>query len=91
MENDRAALWTFAGVAIAFKLFAALLILSFDPSAQAIAIVVATSWPVFLPLLLLIPPAIWWFRLIRIRMRRQQLLEAEWKQHEPTEAANPER
>ncbi|GIW05885.1 MAG: hypothetical protein KatS3mg060_0690 [Dehalococcoidia bacterium] len=80
MDNGRAALWTMLGVAVAFKLFGALLILQADQSQSAIAFVAATHWPFLLPIFLLLGPAVWWWRLLRARAKRRRLIAAEWRE-----------
>ncbi|MCS6801606.1 MAG: hypothetical protein RMM58_10870 [Chloroflexota bacterium] len=80
MNHDRAALWTMLGVAIGFKFFGALLILLADQSHEAVTFVVATHWPFLLPFAALLGPGVWWWRLLRARAKRRQLIAAEWRE-----------
>ena len=79
MEDDRGALWTVAGPLIALKIWATALLLMYAPTRDAIAMVIATGWPwaaVFLGLVA--APAFAWWRLVRVRARREQLRRSEW-------------
>ncbi|MFN8533971.1 MAG: hypothetical protein U0556_10525 [Dehalococcoidia bacterium] len=78
VENGRTALWTMVGVAVGFKLFGAALILFYDHSQAAWAFIAATHWPFVVPAVLLLGPLLYWWRLLRVRTKRRQLIAAEW-------------
>ena len=83
MDQDgdgRAALWTFLGMVIGFKLITSLLIFYLEPSFSSAVFLVGMNWywPL-LPLLLLVVPAMFWFRLRRVRAKRRKLILAEWR------------
>lgn len=64
---------------ILFKVWGLALLLVFSPTSDALLFIAATHWMwVVLPALLLGGPAYAWYRLVRVRRRRKQLLRAEW-------------
>ncbi len=79
-REGRAALWTFLGMAIGFKLITSLVIFWMQPSWSSAAFLwwMNWYWP-FLPLVLLILPTMFWFRLRRVRAKRRDLIRAEWR------------
>ncbi len=77
--EGRSALWVVAGPLIALKIWATALLLLYAPTRDAIAMIVATGWPwaaVFLGLVGI--PSLAWWRLVRVRARREQLRRSEW-------------
>jgi hypothetical protein len=91
VENGRAALWTIVGVAVGFKLFGALLIFQADHSQSAVAFVAATHWPFLVPIALLGVPALFWWRLMRVRAKRHRLIAAEWREDDLPSPLRPDR
>jgi hypothetical protein len=78
--DGRVAAWTLLGIILFFKLGTAALILWYTrPASDAYAILIAFHWYLAVPLLLLLAgPALFWYRLMRARARREQLRRAEW-------------
>jgi dolichyl-phosphate-mannose--protein O-mannosyl transferase len=75
----RTAALTFAGVLIGFKLWSVILIYVVWGGEGTTTFLLGTHvlW-IAVPLLLLWAPAMFWYRMMRMRRRRQALLEAEW-------------
>lgn len=75
----RAAAVTFAGVMIGFKLWSVILIYVVWGGDGTTTFLLGTHvlW-IAIPLLLLWAPLMFWFRLYRVRRRREVLLESEW-------------
>ena len=79
--EGRAALWTFVGVFVIFKVATTIMILVAAPQAAAVIIgmFVAFHWPFALGALIFgVAPALFWWRLVRVRAKRAQLQAAEW-------------
>ena len=77
--EGRGALWTVAAPLIALKVWATALLLLYAPTRDAIAMIVATGWPWAVVFLCLVAaPAFAWWRLVRVRARREQLRRSEW-------------
>jgi hypothetical protein len=81
MDGDgRAALWTFLGMAIGFKLITSVVIFAMMPSAHAAIFLIGMNWYwLVLPVVVLALPAMFWYRLMRVRARRRELIRAEWR------------
>ena len=81
MDRDsRAALWTFLGMAIGFKLVTSVLIFAMMPSAHSAIFLIGMNWYwLVLPIVVVALPAMFWFRLMRVRARRRELIRAEWR------------
>ena len=79
-REGRAALWTFLGMAIAFKLATSLIIFLMQPSWASATFLVWMNWywPI-LPVVVVALPAMFWFRLMRVRARRRDLIRSEWR------------
>ena len=78
--DARAALWTFLGMAIGFKLATSLIIFAMLPSAHSAVFLIGMNW--YWPVLLVVVLALtglFWFRLMRVRARRRELIRAEWQ------------
>lgn len=82
-NKDMAVVWTFAGSLITVKLVTSLMILYYFPSWHTLVLVVALSVVWF------VPPVYYFthysrsnFRLVRARVRRQELLRQEWEVEE---------
>lgn len=79
--NGRVAAWTLLGIIVIFKLgTAALILYHARPASDATyAILFATHWYLLVPFVLLIAgPAVFWYRLLRVRAKRERLHRAEW-------------
>lgn len=65
---------------LGFKLFAATVIVLTEPSPDAVLMVVFFNWPwIAAGIALAALPLIVWYRLLRVRARRAQLLRQEWR------------
>jgi len=85
--DESVAVWTFLGVLVAFKAFGLVLVLLMNASPQAVAFMVAMHWPwAVLILAGLSLPAVWWYRMLRARAKRQRLIQSEWRVETPAEA-----
>jgi hypothetical protein len=68
-------------ILLALKLVTVVAIVLLYPHHEAVILQIITSWPwVVVPVVALAAPAIAWYRRLRVRARRSQLLEAEWRQ-----------
>jgi hypothetical protein len=77
--SDRGALWLVAGSTIGLQIWASLVLIFVSPSAESIVMTAVMKWPVLVILaLLLAGPFIAWYRLVRVRARREKLKRAEW-------------
>lgn len=83
-RDHKVAAFTIFGTLIAFKLGTALFVLSMQPSFHAVAFLTLTSvvWfgLVAIPLLIV---GVFWYRRIKVRRKRRQLIHAEWHVDEP--------
>jgi hypothetical protein len=89
---ERGALWAVAIPLILFKVWFAILLLTYAPTQEGITWIVATHWPLAIIVVLLIAGPGWaCYRLARVRARREQLRRAEWMldQSEPIQRAQP--
>jgi hypothetical protein len=77
MEN-RGALLAVALPLLAFKIWFAILLLTFAPTRDAAVWIAATHWPLIIVVAFLVIPGIQTYRLLRARARREQLRRAEW-------------
>jgi hypothetical protein len=77
MEN-RGALLAVALPLIAFKIWFAILLLTYAPNRDAVVWIAATHWPLLIVLGLLVIPGVQTYRLLRARARREQLKRSEW-------------
>jgi hypothetical protein len=76
--ESKGALLTVAIPLIAFKVWFAILLLTYAPTREGVVWIAATHWPLIIVLGLLIAPGIAVFRLVRARARREQLRQAEF-------------
>ena len=79
--GQRGALLAVAGPLIAFKVWVCILLLVYmpQPAEYGFGLIVATHWPwLVIVVLLLAGPGLAWYRLVRIRARRERLRRAEW-------------
>jgi len=80
--EGKAALWTMVGIFVVFKLATTALIIYHAPDAAALAIwaFIAFHWPFALAAVIFgAAPALFWYRLVRVRAKRARLQEAEWR------------
>lgn len=81
---DRTALWIVAGPLIIFKIWVTILLLMYAPTRAGIEMVVVTGWPWALGFIVLVAaPCYAWYRLVKVRARRRQLLRQEWMGQPP--------
>lgn len=77
--EDKAALWTLVGVIAFFKIYTVILVMIFDRSAEMFIFMAAMNFPFILAGLAVIAVVgLVWFRLLRGRAKRSQLLREEW-------------
>ena len=77
---NRAALWTFVGMAVGFKVVTSVVIFAMQPSGWSAAFLIGMHWLWFVaPFVVLGVPTLFWFRLVRARARRRELIRAEWR------------
>jgi hypothetical protein len=76
--ESRGALLTVAIPLIAFKVWFAILLLSYAPTRDGVVWIAATHWPLVIILGLLIGPGIATYRLLRARARREKLRRSEF-------------
>lgn len=70
----------FAGILVAFKAWTLLLILVFSSSWETVQFLAANHVLWFaVAAVLLWGPALFWFRLVRLRARRRALIRSEWE------------
>jgi hypothetical protein len=78
-EGSKAALWTFIGMGVGFKVITSIIIFVMEPTVASAAFLVAMQWYwLLLPLPFVAVPAVFWYRLWRVRRRRRQLIRSEW-------------
>ena len=76
--ESKGALLTVAIPLIAFKIWFAILLLTYAPTRDGVVWIAATHWPLLIVVGLLIAPGIAVYRLVRARARREQLRQAEF-------------
>jgi len=77
--SGKAAFWTFFGMAIGFKVFTSIVIFVMQPTLWNATFLLAMQWYwLVAPIPFLIVPGLFWYRLVRVRRRRRQLIHAEW-------------
>jgi hypothetical protein len=87
--DSKAAFWTFAGMGIAFKVVTSIIIYAMAPSAHSAIFLFAMQWYwLLIPVPMLVVPALFWYRLRKVRRRRRQLILSEWAV-EPDRDWNP--
>lgn len=88
-REQKAALWAFVGMGIAFKVITSLIIFALRPTAASALFLLVMQWYwLLLPLPLVVVPALFWYRLWRVRRKRRRLIQAEWAV-EPEAGWNP--
>ena len=84
--EGRAALWTFVGVFVMFKVATTIMIIVAAPEAAAaiVGMFIDFHWPFLVAALIFgAAPALFWWRLVRVRAKRAQLQAAEWRVEPP--------
>src|ERR1700737_4259025 len=76
--ESKGALLTVAIPLIAFKVWFAILLLTYAPTRDGVVWIAGTHWPLVIVGGLLIAPGIAVYRLLRARSRREQLRQAEF-------------
>ncbi|MCX2727723.1 hypothetical protein OO015_09505 [Thermomicrobium sp. 4228-Ro] len=85
-SNLRRIAWWFGGIVVGFKVWTVLLVIVFSVDWPTAWYLIFSHLAWFLGLLVLgSGPFLFWYRLFRVRRRREQLLRAEWEISEPTE------
>jgi hypothetical protein len=78
-QDSKAALWTFIGMGLAFKVITSIIIFIMAPSAHTVLFLFLMQWYwLLLPLPMLVVPFLFWRRLRRVRKKRRQLIQSEW-------------
>ena len=89
MSHDaKIALYTIFGTMVAFKVATALFILWLQPTIHGAAFLAFTN-AIWVPIVV-VPAAIFgtfWYRRLKVRRKRRQLIEAEWNVREPAVTA----
>ena len=76
--ESKGALLTVAIPLIAFKVWFAILLLTYAPTRDTMVWVAATHWPLVIILGLMVGPAIAAYRMLRARRRREQMRREEF-------------
>jgi hypothetical protein len=77
--DDLHAAWLMIWIMIAFKVGLTIWILLAYPSSQNLFMQLALNWPWLLAVVaFLAAPALFWWRLVRVRRKRAKLQHAEW-------------
>jgi hypothetical protein len=77
--ESKGALLTVAIPLLAFKVWFAILLLSYAPTRDTTIWIAATHWPLLIIVGLLIAPGIAVYRLLKVRAKREQLRRAEFE------------
>src|ERR1700704_5909604 len=78
--ESKGALLTVAIPLIAFKVWFAILLLTYAPTRDSMVWIGATHWPLLIVLGLLIGPGIATYRLLPVRAKREKLRQAEFSE-----------
>ena len=83
--EDRRGLYAFLGILVGFKIWTLVIILWLTSTWQTVVFLLAghVLW-FFAAAVLLVGPAAFWTRLIRVRAKRKKLQHAEWNVEEPS-------
>ncbi len=76
--ESKGALLTVAIPLIAFKVWFAILLLTYAPTRDGVVWIAATHWPLIIVIGLLIGPGLAVYRLVRARAHRERLRQAEF-------------
>jgi hypothetical protein len=83
--ESRGAILAVAIPLIAFKIWFAILLLSYAPTADTATWIAASHWPYLIVIaILILGPGIATYRLVRARARRERMRQAEWMVETPT-------
>ena len=78
-EDGKAAIWTFVGIGIAFKVITSIIIFVMAPSVHALVFLFVMQWYwLLLPVPMIVVSVMFWRRLRRVRKKRRQLILSEW-------------
>ena len=84
-SDERSTVWAFLWVLFVFKIATvAVIFWAAEGSSEAGVLLLATTWWwMFLPAFAVAGPMIYFYRLRRVRARREQLRRSEWMVEEP--------
>ncbi|MDQ3811864.1 MAG: hypothetical protein M3336_16400 [Chloroflexota bacterium] len=83
--ESRGALFAVAVPLIAFKIWFAILLLTYAPTTEGMTWIAATHWPLLIVIsILVLGPGVATYRLLRARARRERLRRAEWMVETPS-------
>lgn len=85
--ESRGALLAVALPLIAFKIWFAILLLTYAPTRDGVVWIAVTHWPLLIIMAFLIAPGIAMYRLLRARARRGRLQRAEWMLDQPAQCS----
>jgi hypothetical protein len=89
-DQDSSAVWGFLLVLFFFKLATVALIFWHLRTWESAAVLGATLWYWFPPLIILgAGPALFYYRLRKVRARREALRRSEWMVHDEAEVSQP--
>jgi hypothetical protein len=91
MEESKGALLRIAIPLIAFKVWFAILLLTYAPTRDTMVWIAATHWPLVFIVALLVGPGIAGYRLLRARAHRDRMRRAEFMVSSSTPKAPQER
>jgi heme/copper-type cytochrome/quinol oxidase subunit 2 len=77
--ESKGALLTVAIPLIAFKVWFAILLLTYAPTRDTTVWIAATHWPLLIIIGFLVVPGIAVYRLVKVRAKREQLKRAEFE------------
>jgi len=84
--NWRQVAWWFGGIVLGFKLWTVFLVILFSVEWSTAWYLILNHVAWFIGLALLgSGPVLFWYRLVRVRRRREDLLRAEWEITTPSE------
>ena len=76
---NRAAMWTYIGVMVGFKIVTVVLILVYTHTFSTVVLLLALHVPwIAIGLIALGVPSAFYYRLVRVRQRREQLIQQEF-------------
>jgi hypothetical protein len=78
-SGNKAALWTFVGMILGFKVITSIIIFVMEPTLASASFLFAMQWYwLLLPIPFITVPIVFWYRLWRVRRRRRKLILSEW-------------
>ena len=85
-DAGRAAMWTYIWVMVGFKIVTAAFLLWYTHAFYTVAVLLALHIPWMVGALVLVAvPGAFWFRLIKVRARRAELIRQEFEVAPPAE------